>query len=102
MPTRNDAERDRDELRPEYDFSTLRGGVRGKHFERATAGTTLVLLEPDVAEAFPDGTTVNQAPRALIKVADTRASSARATRAPKPTRAKRRAKPKPRAPAARG
>ena len=53
------------------DLSRLSGGVRGKYYERATAGTTLVLLERDVAEAFPDGQTVNQALRALIKVAKT-------------------------------
>jgi hypothetical protein len=35
-------------------FSQLDGGVRGKYYERATAGTTFVLLEPDVADAFPD------------------------------------------------
>jgi hypothetical protein len=35
-----------------------------------SAGTTLVLLERDVAEAFPDAQTVNQALRALIKVAN--------------------------------
>jgi hypothetical protein len=50
----------------------LTGGVRGKYYQLATAGTTLVLLEPDVAEAFPDGETVNQALRALIKVAQTK------------------------------
>jgi hypothetical protein len=59
-------------LRPEYDLSKLTGGVRGKYYQLATAGTTLVLLEPDVAEAFPDGETVNQALRALIKVAQTK------------------------------
>ena len=53
----------------EYDLSKLTGGVRGKYYERATAGTTLVLLDRDVAEAFPDGQTINQALRALIKVA---------------------------------
>ena len=58
-----------DDMRSEYDFASMKGGVRGKYYQRATAGTTLVLLEPDVAEAFPDGHTVNQALRALIKVA---------------------------------
>ena len=71
MPTKNAAARDSDELRPEYDLSKLTGGVRGKYYERATAGTTLVLLEPDVADAFSDGRTVNQALRALITVART-------------------------------
>jgi hypothetical protein len=37
--------------------------------QQATKRTTLVLLEPDVAEAFPDGRTVNEALRAFVKVA---------------------------------
>jgi hypothetical protein len=69
MPIKSAVPSNRDELRPEYDLSQLTGGVRGKYHDRATAGTTLVLLERDVAEAFPDGQTVNQALRALIKVA---------------------------------
>ena len=42
-----------DELRPEYDFSQLEGGIRGKYVERYHRGTNLVLLDPDVAQAFP-------------------------------------------------
>jgi len=72
MPTKNAGQHATDDLRPEYDLSKLTGGVHGKYYERATAGTTLVLLERDVAEAFPDGHTVNQALRALIKIADTK------------------------------
>ena len=72
MSTKSAVPNDSDDLRPEYDLSKLTGAVRGKYYERATAGTTLVLLERDVAEAFPDGRTVNQALRALIKVAETR------------------------------
>jgi hypothetical protein len=71
MPTKSAVPSDHDDLRPEYDLSQLTGSVRGKYYERATAGTTLVLLERDVAEAFPDGQTVNDALRALIKVART-------------------------------
>ena len=66
---KNAAESINDELRPEYDLSKLKGGVRGKYYKRATAGTTLVLLEPDVAEAFPDGQTVNEVLRGVAKVA---------------------------------
>jgi hypothetical protein len=51
--------------------------VRGKYHERATAGTTLVLLERDVAAPFPDGRSVNLALRTLIKVADTNVGSLR-------------------------
>ena len=68
MRTKNVAEKD-DELRREYDLSELKGAVRGKYQAQATKGRTLVLLEPDVAEAFPDGRTVNEALRALVKVA---------------------------------
>ena len=46
--------RNSDDLRPEYDLARLKGGVRGKYYQRATAGTNLVLLEPDVARVFPD------------------------------------------------
>ena len=63
-----------DELRPEYDLSKLKGGVRGKYYRRATAGTNLVLIDPDLAEVFPDTESVN---RALHLLADTAASVSR-------------------------
>ena len=83
MTTKN-AERITDDLRPEYDLSKLTGAVRGKYYKRATAGTTLVLLEPDVAEAFPDGQIVNEVLRAVAKVAHTQRSSIE-SRLPKKT-----------------
>lgn len=55
-----------DELRPEYELRQLRGGVRGKYYEKARAGTNLVLLDPDVARAFPTAEAVNRALRGLI------------------------------------
>jgi len=58
-----------DEMRPEYDFSQLKGKVRGKYVERYRAGTNLVLLESDVQAAFPDAESVNEALRMLLKVA---------------------------------
>lgn len=58
-----------DELRPEYDFSKLNDGVRGKYAERYHAGTNLVLLDPDVAEAFPTDEAVNEALRLLLRAA---------------------------------
>ncbi|HBL13468.1 MAG TPA: hypothetical protein DD379_19135 [Cyanobacteria bacterium UBA11162] len=58
-----------DELRSEYDFTQLKGGVRGKYIERYRAGTNLVLLDPDVAQAFPNEIAVNEALRMLIEVA---------------------------------
>lgn len=58
-----------DELRPEYDFSKMKGGVRGKYAERYKAGTNLVLLDPDVAQAFPTAESVNEALRLLMQIA---------------------------------
>jgi hypothetical protein len=59
---RSDAPAD-DEMRPEYD---LRGGVRGKYYERYKQGTNVVLLEPDVAKVFRDSATVNEALRRYL------------------------------------
>ena len=33
-----------DDLRPEYDFSQMKGGVRGNYVERYREGTNVVLL----------------------------------------------------------
>ena len=55
-----------DDIRPEYDFSNA---VRGKYYERYRQGTNIVVLEPDVAEAFPDSEAVNDALRSLLKIA---------------------------------
>ena len=57
------------DMRAEYDF---RGGVRGKYAARYAEGTNVVLLEPDVAELFPDSRTVNDALRALVAIANRR------------------------------
>lgn len=56
----------KDDLRLEYDLTKLKGGVRGKYYQRALAGTNLVLVEPALAKAFPDANSVNRALRALL------------------------------------
>jgi hypothetical protein len=56
-----------DELRPEYDFAKMKGGVKGKYIQRYCQGTNLVLLDPDVAQAFPTDQAVNEALRRLIQ-----------------------------------
>ena len=58
-----------DDLRPEYDLSQLKGGVRGKYYREATAGTNLVLIEHELAAVFPDSESVNRALRMLVKTA---------------------------------
>jgi hypothetical protein len=54
------------ERRAEYDFSA---GVRGKYVERYRQGTNVVLLDPELADAFPDSKSVNDALRALVAIA---------------------------------
>jgi hypothetical protein len=51
---------------PEYDFS---GGVRGKYVDRYRRGTNVVLLDPELLEAFPDSKSVNDALRSLLAIA---------------------------------
>jgi hypothetical protein len=53
---------------PEYDFGSMKGGVRGKYAAQYRAGTNLVLLDPEVAEAFPTDAAVNQALRAVLSM----------------------------------
>ena len=62
--------RSANEMRAEYDFSELKGGVRGKYYRQAKAGTNLVLIDPDLAKVFPDGESVNRALRLLLEAAN--------------------------------
>jgi hypothetical protein len=75
-----------DDMRPEYDFTSMAGGVRGKYYKAYRAGHTVkihkadgtttvqyftleegaVMLEPDVRKYFPDSEAVNKALRSLI------------------------------------
>jgi hypothetical protein len=66
------------EMRAEYDFS---GGERGKYAKRLGPGGTMVVLDPDVAAAFPTGADVNRALRAILDAA------------PRPAARRRSAKP---------
>ena len=59
-----------DELRPEYDETLLKNGIRGKYAEQYAAGTNIVRLDPDVADAFPNEEAVNEALRFVLKVMD--------------------------------
>jgi hypothetical protein len=71
------AKKTSDDLRPEYDLSKLKGGVRGKYHRKASAGTNLVLIEPELTNVFPNAESVN---RALKLLADTAASATRKAR----------------------
>ena len=76
------AKRLNDDLRPEYDLSRLKGGVRGKYYRQASAGTNLMLIEPELAEVFRDGVSVNRALRLLVDTAQAAASPTRRRHGP--------------------
>ena len=59
-----------DELRPEYDETVLKNGIRGKYAKQYAAGTNIVRLDSDVAAAFPSEEAVNEALRFALKVMD--------------------------------
>lgn len=52
-------------MRPGYNFASMKGGIRGKHYEEYRKGANIVLLKPDVAEAFPTEDAVNEALRGI-------------------------------------
>jgi len=57
-----------DELRPEYDFDYSRA-VRGKYYQRLLdEGSNVAILDPDIAKAFHDSASVNEALRSLLEL----------------------------------
>jgi len=62
------------EMKAEYHFSQ---GVRGKYVEQYNQGTNLVLIDPELTDAFPDAKSVNDALRALVAIAARRDSRKR-------------------------
>jgi len=77
-----------DDLRPEYKRSDFEALVRGKYAQRIIAATNVVVLDPQVAKAFPNDRAVNKALRGLLRG---RKSSARPTTRSTRTRRERRA-----------
>ena len=60
-----DVDRDRDTMRPEYDFTDARRGVTA---QRYTEGANVVVIDPELLDVFPDGESVNATLRALAPV----------------------------------
>ena len=58
----------KDDLRPEYNLNELKGGVRGKYRKGYQESSNIVVIEPDLAEAFPNTKAVNDALRELLKL----------------------------------
>ena len=55
-----------DDVRPEYDLATLKNGERGKYLKRYERGSNVVVIDPDLAEAFPNAKAVNDALREVL------------------------------------
>jgi len=59
-----------DDMRPEYDFD-YSTAVRGKYYRRLLKeGANVVVLEPDLAQAFRTSAAVNEALRSLLEVSE--------------------------------
>ena len=58
---------DKDTLRDEYPEDLIKSGIRGKYAKQYAEGTNVILLDPDVAKAFPTSEAVNKALRELIQ-----------------------------------
>ncbi|HLG16197.1 MAG TPA: hypothetical protein VJH03_17065 [Blastocatellia bacterium] len=62
------ANREDDELRPDYKRSDFGEMVRGKYASRVAHETNVVVVEPDLPKAFPNDEAVNVALRELLEV----------------------------------
>ena len=71
---RESSSQEDDDILPQYDFSRAR---RNPYAARFRAGVTVVLLEPDVAESFPDSQAVNHALRSLLAAVPKRSRRSR-------------------------
>jgi hypothetical protein len=77
---KKDKETDKDELRPEYKRADFPGGfVRGKYAKRLKESSNIVVLRPEVAQAFPNEEAVNKALLSLIDIAQKTTSPRRST-----------------------
>jgi hypothetical protein len=68
MKKKNNGRRS-EEMREEYDFARMRGGVRGKYVERLRQATNIIVLDRDVAAVFPTDDAVNAALRGILDTA---------------------------------
>lgn len=60
-----------DELRKEYTLEDFPDGLeRGKYAARIAEGSNIVRLDPDIARAFPDSSSVNETLRSLLRIAE--------------------------------
>lgn len=68
------------DLRSEYKRSDFGALVRGKYVERLQANSNVVIIDPDVADLFPNAAAVNAALRSLAEIAKRAGSLQRRSR----------------------
>lgn len=73
-------EKTKDELRPEYRREDFGKMVRGKYAKQCKTASNVVVLDPEVAKAFPNGEAVNEALLGLLEIAKSAGLTPRATR----------------------
>ena len=56
-------QRENNDLRPEHPVELIRSGIRGKYARRCKEGSNIVLIDPDLSDAFPNSEAVNEALR---------------------------------------
>lgn len=56
-----------DDLKPEYNLKSLGKGVRGKYFGQYQKGTNVVVIDPELSNAFPNTKAVNDALRKVLE-----------------------------------
>ncbi len=56
-----------DDMRSGYDFASMHAGVRGRYAKRIRKSANVVMLEPEIAKAFPNEAAVNKALRGILK-----------------------------------
>lgn len=71
------AESVKNEMRPEYRRENFGKTVRGKYAKQCKTASNVVVLEPAVAKAFPDGAAVNEALLGLLNIAKSAGLTAR-------------------------
>ena len=79
----------KDEMRREYKRSDFAKLERGKLYSEVVKGTSVALLDPAIAKAFPTSQAVNEALSGLLTLTET---TARITRRSAPTRTKKSAR----------
>ena len=67
MKKNSTTKRNKSDLKPEYDLSKMTILPKGRFDPKRRAGNNVVVLDPDIAKAFPNDKAVNQALRLLLK-----------------------------------